>query len=275
MDKYIDLHLHTTASDGTSSPQEVVKKAANLGFSAIAITDHDTISGLEEALMAGDKYDVEVIPGIELNTDYKDFEIHILGYFIDYNSEILLDKLASLKKARYNRIKKMIDKLSEIEIEISFDEVKKVAGDAPLGRAHLAQVILEQGYESDWSNVFDKYIGRQGPAYVERKKINPREAIELIKSIGGVPVVAHPGLINSDRVVKELIDWGIKGLEVYHTEHSQEDVKRYKSIAEEKGLLITSGSDCHGKKRKEGELIGKVKGDYELLEELKKLVAVN
>ena len=270
MDKYIDLHLHTTASDGTSSPKEVVKKAADLGFSSIAITDHDTVSGLEEALIAGDRHNIEVIPGIELNTDYKEFEIHILGYFIDYNSEILLDKLASLKKARYNRIKKMIDKLAEIEIEISFAEVKEVAGDAPLGRAHLAEVILEHGYESDWSTVFDKYIGRQGPAYVERKKINPQEAIDLIKSIGGVPVVAHPGLINSDHVVEELISWGIKGLEVYHSEHDKEDIKRYKNIAEENGLLITSGSDCHGKKRKEGELIGKIKGDYDLLKELKR-----
>ncbi len=270
MDKYIDLHLHTTASDGTSSPKEVVRKAASLGFSAIAITDHDTISGLEEALAAGDRYNIEVVPGIELNTDYKDFEVHILGYFIDYKSEILLDRLASLKKARYNRIKKMIDKLAEIEIEISFAEVKELAGDAPLGRAHLAQVIIEHGYESEWGAVFDKYIGRRGPAYVERKKITPQKAIDLIKSIGGVPIVAHPALINSEQVIDELIDWGVKGLEVYHTEHGKEDVKRYKSFVEENGLLMTAGSDCHGKKRKTGELIGKIKGDYNLLKELKK-----
>ena len=270
MDKYIDLHLHTTASDGTSSPKEVVKKASKLGFSAIAITDHGSVAGLEEAFAAGEKYDVEIIAGIELNTDYKDFEIHILGYFIDYNSEILSEKLAAIKKARYNRIKKMIAKLREIDIKLSFAEVKAVANGAPLGRAHLAQVILEHGYESDWGTVFDKYIGRQGPAYVERKKINPKEAIELIEKIGGVSVVAHPALINSKQVVNELIDWGVKGLEVYHSEHQSKDIKYYKKLAKKNNLLITAGSDCHGKKRKQGQLMGGIKGDYKLLKQLKK-----
>ncbi|MCK8817699.1 PHP domain-containing protein [Natroniella sulfidigena] len=271
MDKYIDLHLHTTASDGSFTPTEVVRTAKSMGFSAIAITDHDTLAGLEEGARVAKEEGIEFVPGIELNTDYDDTEIHVLGYYLDYGRENLLNKLDTLQKARYNRIKNMVDKLNGLGFDIEFEEITDIAEDAALGRPHIAQVMLDKGYVKEWSQAFDQYIGCQGPAYVKRKKLTAKEAIQLIKSARGIPIIAHPVLIGNDQLLPKLVEWGAEGFEVYHTEHDQAATRRYLEFAKQNDLLITGGSDCHGPKRKGEILLGEIKAPYKLLNRLKQL----
>ncbi|WP_408956071.1 PHP domain-containing protein [Natroniella sp. ANB-PHB2] len=271
MEKYIDLHTHTTASDGSFTPTEVVKTAKKLGFSAIAITDHDTLAGLEEGAKAAKEEGIEFVPGIELNTDYDDTEVHILGYYPDYNTEKLLKKLDTLQKARYNRIKNMVKKLNELGFEIEFKEIIDIAEGAALGRPHIAQIMLDKGYIEEWSQAFDQYIGCRRPAYIKRKKLTPKEAIQLIKSAKGVPIIAHPALIGKDQLLPKLVEWGAEGFEVYHTDHDQAATQRYLEFAQQHDLLITGGSDCHGPKRKGEVLLGKIKAPYKLLNKIKQL----
>lgn len=266
---YVDLHLHTTASDGSFTPEEVVVKAEQLGFSAIAITDHDTVKGIEVAVQKAKRLDLEVVPGIEINTDYANTEVHVLGYYIDYENSALLNKLKELKESRYTRAKKIVAKLNNLGVEIDFDEVLSLADGAALGRSHIAQLILEKGYVQDWGQVFDKYIGRQAPAYVERERLDVKGAINLIKKANGVPIIAHPGLINNDELLTEFIKWGVQGIEVYHTEHNKQEQEKYLEFANENNLLITGGSDCHGPRRKDGVLLGTIKLPYQKLKKLK------
>ncbi len=268
-EKYIDLHLHTTASDGSFTPEELVLKAKELGFSTIAITDHDTVDGIKVAQKLAQEVDLEVIPGIEMNTDYQNTEIHILGYYIDYKDPNFLDVLVSLQEARYNRVKEIINKLNLLGLKIEFSEVLKLAEGGALGRPHIAQIMLDKGYVETWRQAFDDYIGRHAPAYVERKKLTPKDAIRLIKDAGGVPVIAHPLLMERDQLLTNLLDWGIEGVEVYHTEHTEDDSNRYLKFAQENDLIITAGSDCHGPKRKGGVLLGKIKAPYLIVENLK------
>jgi predicted metal-dependent phosphoesterase TrpH len=266
---YIDLHLHSTASDGNFSPQEVVKRADDLGFSAIAITDHGTIEGIKPALKAAKGLDIELVPGIELNTDYLDTEVHVLGYYIDYENQKLLDKIAELKQARYNRAKKIVEKLNDLDVAIEFSRVLELADGATLGRSHIAQILLEDGYVANWSEAFDKYIGRQAPAYVGRQRLTVKGAINLIKEADGIPIIAHPGLINNDQALNQFINWGVEGIEVYHTEHNKQEKEKYLDFSKTNNLLITGGSDCHGPRRKEGVLLGTIKVAYDLLDNLK------
>jgi hypothetical protein len=267
--RYVDLHLHTTASDGSYTPTELVNKARDLGFSAIAITDHDTVGGIEEGLKVAKELGIELIPGIEMNTDYENTEIHILGYYLDYQNEKFLNILADLKEARYNRIRKIVTKLNNLGLEIDFDEASQLADGGALGRPHIAQIMLNKGYVKKWSQAFDQYIAKGAPAYVERKKITPKEAIEIIKKAGGIPVIAHPALMERDDLLENLLEWGIEGIEVYHTEHDRVDSQRYLEYAKDNNLLITGGSDCHGPERKGEILIGKIKAPYELVNGLK------
>ncbi|MGM0501903.1 MAG: PHP domain-containing protein [Bacillota bacterium] len=270
MDKnYIDLHLHTTASDGNFTPQEVVVKANQLGFSAIAITDHDTVQGIEPALETAQSLDLEVVPGIELNTDYLNTEVHVLGYYIDYQNKKLLTKMSELKKARYTRAEKIVAKLNDLGVEINFPEVLGLADGAVVGRSHIAQILLEKGYAQEWSQAFDQYIGRQAPAYVERERLDVKGAIDLIKEADGIPIIAHPGLIGNDELLDQFLDWGAKGVEVYHSEHDDEEQDKYLSFSKRNNILITGGSDCHGPRRKDGVLLGSIKASYQILEELK------
>ena len=266
---YIDLHLHTTASDGNFTPQEVVVKANELGFSAIAITDHDTIQGIKPALQAANNLDLEVVPGIELNTDYLNSEVHVLGYYIDYQNEKLVNKMKELKKARYDRAEKIVDKLNQLGVEIKYSEVLDLADGATVGRSHIAQILLEKDYVEEWSDAFDQYLGCRAPAYVGRERLDVKGAINLIKEADGIPIIAHPGLIGDDSLLSKFIAWGAEGIEVYHSEHDKQEKKKYLQFAKENNLLITGGSDCHGPRRKEGVLLGSIKAPYHILEELK------
>lgn len=267
---FVDLHLHTTYSDGSYTPQELVKKAKKLGYTAIAVTDHDTIAGIEKSLDIGHKHDLEIIPGVEFNTLLTETEVHILGYFIDYQNKELKNLLEKIKRERRERIKKMIDLLKELyNFNITLDEIKEISADNILGRGHIARLLTKKGYVKNWEEVFDKYIGKGQPAYVKRKKITPFKAIDVIKKANGIPVIAHPGLINDDNIVQQIINYGIAGLEVYYLEHTKEQIEYYHKLAKENSLLITGGSDCHGPKNKDGLRLGKIRLDYSHLEELK------
>lgn len=243
-----DLHIHTIASDGILSPEEVIDTSINMGLSGIAITDHDTVASLKiaEDYLKDMKNNFKFIPGIELNTDYKNSEVHILGYFIDYNNQPLLDKLIDLRNSRYKRAEKMIEKLRSMGFLIDFQMVKKLSGNDLIGRPHIAQALVDKGYVFSVKEAFDKYISKGRPAYIPRYKFSPNEAINLIKKAGGIAVLAHPGLIKNNLIVKEIIEMGIEGIEVYYPEHHPIQIDNYLKICEEKNLLITGGSDFHG-----------------------------
>lgn len=243
-----DLHIHTIASDGILSTEEVIDTSINMGLSGIAITDHDTVASLKiaEDYLKDMKNNFKFIPGIELNTDYKNSEVHILGYFIDYNNQPLLDKLIDLRNSRYKRAEKMIEKLRSMGFLIDFQMVKKLSGNDLIGRPHIAQALVDKGYVFSVKEAFDKYISKGRPAYIPRYKFSPNEAINLIKKAGGIAVLAHPGLIKNNLIVKEIIEMGIEGIEVYYPEHHPIQIDNYLKICEEKNLLITGGSDFHG-----------------------------
>jgi adenylyl-sulfate kinase len=261
----VDLHLHTTASDGKLDPEEFIISAKKAGYTAIAITDHDTTAGLNRAINAGNKIDLEIIPGIELSSIEENREIHILGYFIDPDNEELQNVLAKIIEARHNRACHMIDKLKKFGISISAEEVQAISGGEFIGRPHITKALLEKGYIKMKPKPFsNEFIGRGGKAYVERFKIGVKESIKLIKAAKGIPVLAHPGFLSDgtlliEDVIGQFLPWGLKGIEVYYSRHTLEQIEYYKKIALKYDLLITGGSDWHGGRN---DLLGCVKLPY-------------
>jgi len=247
-----DLHIHTIYSDGSYSPQEIIDRAVNIGLNTIAISDHDTLKGIKPALEYAENKNIEIIPAIEFSTFQGDAEIHILGYFINYEDPLLIKKAKEIFDARLIRAKKMVELLNQKNINITFEELRKIAGDDYIGRPHIAQLMVKEGYIEEMGDAFtDQYIGNGGRAYVKKYKISPKEAIKLILKSGGLPVLAHPVFINHGNPmqkagISQLKEAGLLGLEVYHSKHSKADVKFYKNIAENLKLLITGGSDFHG-----------------------------
>ncbi|MBM7613738.1 PHP domain-containing protein [Alkaliphilus hydrothermalis] len=244
--RYIDMHTHTTASDGVLSPKEIIDYAIEKELQGIAITDHDTVAGIAEAIAYGDsKEDFLVIPGIELSTDHEGEEIHILGYMIDYKDKDFLNLLNLLKNERRERAIKIIKKLNALGFTMTFEEVKKLTEDGNIGRPHIAKVMIEKGYVSNVKLAFEKYLNKDGPAFVPRYKITPAEAIKEIKRVGGYAVVAHPGLIRYNHTLQQIIEAGIDGIEVFHPDNSDTKYDYYMGLAEKNGLFITGGSDFH------------------------------
>jgi predicted metal-dependent phosphoesterase TrpH len=264
-----DLHVHTTASDGLLSPEEVIKWAAHKKLSAVAITDHDTVKGVQPAIDISKQYNIEVVPGIEFSSEHMDEEIHILGYYIDYNKSWLKEKLDEMYQSRYTRAVKMIDKLKDIGIDITLEQVKRIAESGTIGRPHIARAMQENGYIDNMKDAFKNYIGKGGPAYVERYRISCQEAIDIIKGLGGVPVLAHPGLINKKECIDEILDMGVEGIEVYHTKHDDRTIRDTLKIVNRRKLLITGGSDCHGLFLNNEPILGNVWVDYKYVEVLK------
>ncbi len=265
----IDLHVHTTASDGTMSPAELVRYAKGKGLRTIAITDHDTIEGIEEGLQEGSKRGLEVIPGVELSVDYSNGTMHLLGYYIDITCTELTDKLMVLQQARAERNLKMIDKLRALGMEIDLAEVATVAEHGQIGRPHFAQAMVKKGYVQNIPDAFDRYLRKGGPAYVEKFRLSAEEAIHVIRTAGGVTVLAHPFTLNQpqphefDAVIGELKQRGLEGIEVHYPEHSEGQKKLYRDVAQQYGLLITGGSDFHGL-TKDAIDLGEGYGDGEL-----------
>lgn len=244
----VDLHTHTTASDGKNTPTENVKLASQKGLKAIAITDHDTVSGVEEALQTAAEENVEVIPGIEISTLLHGQDIHVLGYFVDYESTAFHAELAKLRETRNLRNQMMIEKLNQLGIEITMEEVaqKQTKPGGNVGRPHIAEVLMDKGIISSLEEGFERYLGREGQAYVNPPRISPIEGIQLILRYGGVPVLAHPGLYDQDAEIESFVEAGLLGIEVQHPDHSPSDVQRYADIARRFGLIATGGSDYHG-----------------------------
>ncbi|MCL6634177.1 MAG: PHP domain-containing protein [Peptococcaceae bacterium] len=265
-----DLHVHTTASDGTDSPGEVVALAKKLGLGALAITDHDTLEGIEPALAAGRLHRVEVIPGVELSSEHRGEEIHILGYLLDLQNRELAERLAFFRSARVHRMEKMVKKLQGFGFPVDMDRVMAIAGPGSVGRPHLAAALVEVGAVETAAEAFERYIGCGRPAYVPRCKLNPVEAVRLIRSAGGVPVLAHPGLNNTAGLFRELVESGLAGLEANHPLHSREQVSYYRRLARKYGLLTTGGSDYHGPGHKAGCRLGSAAVPLSVVEELKK-----
>lgn len=247
-----DLHVHSVFSDGSKTPEELVDIAQKKGLNTIALADHDTVEGIERAMTYGKTRGIEVIPAIELSTARKGSEIHILGYFIDYNSPELLTEINKYFTARLERARKMVQKLNELGIMISYTDVQRLAGDKFVGRPHIARAMKEAGYIKEVKDAFSKeFIGNRGKAYVPKYRLTPEEGISLIIKAEGIPVIAHPYLIDKGALfgkeeIKDLMESGLAGMEVYHSNHPPEVTKYYYKVAEELGLLITGGSDYHG-----------------------------
>ncbi len=251
-----DLHVHTLASDGLLSPRNVVIDGFNNKLSAIAITDHDTVDGLPEAMATARKLSIELIPGIEFSTEYEDKEIHILGYFINPENLQLKKLLESLQQNRWVRTEKMVKKLVSLGYRIDLSEVIRYAGKAAPSRPHVARALVEAGYAKTINQVFDEVIGYQMPGWVERFKLSPKEAIEVVRNAGGVAAWAHPGLAQSDNLLETFIAAGLQGLEVYHPNHDFEQSCHYKTLAKMFNLFIVGGSDFHGEEANKVRQIG-------------------
>ncbi len=244
----IDLHVHSTASDGRYSAEDVVRKAAKLGLSIIAITDHDSIDGIMLALTAARHFPgLKVIPGVEISTDVPQGEVHVLGYFIDFSDGGLKSTLERFRNSRQGRAKGMVDKLSDLGIQIDWQRVKEIAGAGSIGRPHIARALLEKGYISSFKEAFTKYIGRDGPAYVEREKMTPAEAVNLVIRSDGLPVLAHPFTANgTEALIVELKEAGLVGIEAHYDGYTAEEREQLVGLAAKHGLIATGGSDYHG-----------------------------
>ena len=273
----VDLHIHTTASDGSLRPKEVVNYAKEKGLAAVAITDHDTTRGVREALEEGRRIGLEVVEGVELSVDFSGGTMHLLGYFIDPENEELNERLRVVQRARAERNERMVKRLNELGMEISLEEVRALASDGQVCRPHFAQLLVKKGYVRDVDEAFERFLRKGGPAYVEKFRFPPSEAIEFIRRAGGIAVLAHPFTLNLDeesleRLVRELKDAGLEGIEVFYPDHTPEQTALYRDLARRYDLVITGGTDYHGKVR-EGVDIGVGYGDmnlpYSILEGMK------
>ena len=278
----IDLHIHTTASDGTLTPAEVISQALKLKLKAIAITDHDTLAGSQEALQAGIPSPLDFLTGLEISAAPPRFyagsgSFHLLGYSIRLDDPALNHALEKLQQARKNRNPTIISRLNDIGISITLDEVRQEAGEGQLGRPHIAKMLIKKGVVGSMNQAFDRYLGTDGPAYVDKFRIECRKAIELILDAGGIPVLAHPGLLNCktsdqfDELIAGLKEMGIQGVEVLYPEHTPEQTRLFAELAQRHCLLLTGGTDFHGANYPE-ITIGSGRGDlfvpYELYEKL-------
>jgi hypothetical protein len=251
-----DFHLHTTASDGILSPAELVELVYAQGVRVMALTDHDSTEGVREARAAAAKYDdLILIPGVELSTDIAGGEIHVLGYYLEPENAELQEALARFREGRRGRGLGMVEKLNELGINITWEQVQRIAGDASVGRPHVAQALLESGYVNDIKEAFDLYIGRNGPAYVEREKMTPTEAVATIVRLGGVACLAHPvggretaatSSIDLDAILTELKAAGLAGMEVYYKDYPPDVVERLAGFARKYKLIAWGGTDYHG-----------------------------
>ena len=267
MDK-IDLHIHSTHSDGILSPYRIVTTAVARRLSAISITDHDCITAIAEAKQAGREYGIEVVSGIELSTLEHNIDVHLLGYFFNEKSPRLIEYLDFLKDERRKRAKRILRKLDELGVHLQWKNVLARAQNGLLGRPHIAAELIEQGFARDKWDSFDRYLGEKGSAFVQRFKLPTAEGIQLIAQAGGVSLIAHPTISVLNRFLNSWIKSGLNGIEVIHPRFSQEQSNTLKRMVNEKNLLMSGGSDCHGNRN--GEIIiGQYPAPYSFYETLK------
>lgn len=251
-----DLHMHTYHSDGYHSPEKLIERANNRGIKILSITDHDSVNGIKEASEYAEKFGIEVIPGVEISTDIRDTEVHILGYFVDPKNKDLEHYLSFFREERYKRAIRMVKKLNILGLDITLDDVLVYAKDSAIGRPHIAQALLAKGQVKSFFEAFYKYLGNHAPAYERKVHLSPQSAFKIISDAGGLSFIAHPGNM-PEILIKELIDAGVDGIEVIHPSHSPEQVRFYKGIVIEYFLLESGGSDYHGGKREDDENLGK------------------
>lgn len=255
-----DLHIHTYYSDGVFTPEKIVDTAVDVGLQAIAITDHDNVLAYNVAqnYIKEKGLDLEVIRGIEVNTLYKNYEVHILGYFMNPNNSDFQAMLKSQQAARIKQTKEILGLLSKKEgIKVKFEDVKKlVAEGGSIGRPHIAKAITNAGGTTSVMDAYAKYIHENSPVYVQRKTVSPQDAVEIIYDAGGIPVIAHPHDLDiAETLIKDLMNYGLRGIEAYHRKHSPACVEYFSSMAEELGLIVTGGSDFHTPNIMNGQII--------------------
>lgn len=258
--QYADLHLHTCNSDGSYTPRELMEAAREKGFAAVSITDHDTVSAIDEAIEISREMEIDLLPGVELSCVLDDGqEIHILGYMFDHKNPELVETLDKVRTSRYERAKNIVAKLNELGIGITLEQVEQVAKQSQcLGRLHIAKTMLDNGWVKYLGEAFIKYIGNDGPAFYPKYKLSPKEGIDIIRNAGGIAVLAHPKFLDMDAILPILKDAGLGGLEVFYTGQTDEETERSYDMALKYDLLMTGGSDCHGTNKKD-ILIGRIK----------------
>ncbi|MBC7225738.1 MAG: PHP domain-containing protein [Thermoflexales bacterium] len=265
----VDLHVHTTASDGSLTPAQVVRLALEQGLAAIALTDHDTVEGLAEAWAAASGTGLEVVPGVEISSDWPVGDFHILGLYIDPWDGPFNECLQSMKAARLGRARKILERLAALGMPLEWDEVARFCtGNCAIGRLHIARAMVQRGYVSDVHQAFQRYIGRDGPAYVPRLRMTPVEVIGLIRRAGGVAVLAHPAASGVVEYIPILASMGLQGVEVWYPDHSPEDVRLLFQLARQYHLLVTGGSDFHGLESGAGAPLGSVDMPLQVLWQL-------
>jgi len=243
----VDLHSHTTASDGSLTPRELVRKAVKHGVRVLAITDHDSTDGLAEAFDEARSHPgLRIVPGLEINCDVTGGEVHVLGYLVDYLEPWFQEFLHQQRAERVARVHRIAERLGELGLPIDPAEVFAICKEGSPGRPHVAQVMVHRGYVKSVTEAFDRYLRAGGPANVPRRRLTPAAAVEVIRRARGVPVLAHPGLANQDDIIPELIGTGLMGIETYYAEHSATQVREYLALCDRHGLVATGGSDFHG-----------------------------
>lgn len=250
----IDLHTHSTASDGTFRPRDLIDYAISKGITHLGLTDHDTIEGLEDAVIYAREKGLKFVAGVEVSAEFKDRTMHILGYGINFKDKILNEKLQVLRKSREERNPKIVKKLNEAGFDLSYQDVIKEADGKVVGRPHFASAMLKKGYVSSIQEAFDNYLKKGAPCYVDKFRFEPKEAISMILESGGIPVMAHPLSLNLNfneikEVAIKLKENGLQGLECFYRNHTKEDEENLLKIARELDLLVTGGSDFHGSNR--------------------------
>ncbi len=267
----VDLHLHTTASDGRLTPTELVNLLGERGIRIASITDHDSTEGLPEAYEAKERFpELTLIPGIELSTEAGDSEIHVLGYFLDWKNEEFQKVLSGFRDGRIGRGQAMVNKLGELGLPVEWDRVLHFAGDGAVGRPHIALAMVERGYVPGVKEAFDLYLGRDGPAYAERQKLTPEDAVGIIRGVGGAAVLAHPSYVNNlDSHLVRMKDAGLAGMEVYYSHYPPKTVRQLREVARRFDLLPCGGSDYHALGQDDETLPGHIGPPEEVVEALR------
>ncbi len=241
-----DLHVHTYYSDGLLSPEAVVAKAAENKLATMAITDHDIVAGIDPAAAEGAVKDVKIIPGIELTAESNDAEIHILGYFLDYHNAALLEVLQKIQQDREERIGKIVNNLKAVGVHLETEAILESSKPGTVGRPHVARMLIAKGYAQDFKEAFMKFLVKGQPGYVPHYRLDPVEAVRLIRSCKGAAVFAHPALSKSDALIPTLVEAGMAGLEAFHASHNFYTEQKYVKLAEQYNLVVTGGTDFHG-----------------------------